>query len=195
VFVRAPEAGKVKARLAAAVGDAAALRVYRALAEHAMAQARASGADVRVHCTPAGSEEAVRAWLGAGAEYLPQAAGDLGMRMRAAFDQAFAAGYGRAVVIGSDLPEMSGSLLREAFDALAVHPAVVGPAVDGGYYLLGLRAAVRGLFEGVDWGTSAVLEQTLTRFREAGIQPARLDERRDVDEVGDLPAGWRWLLG
>jgi uncharacterized protein len=196
VFVREPVAGRVKTRLAAEVGPVAALRVYRALAEQAVAAARDSGAEVRVHCTPPDEDarRRVAAWLGGGVAYLPQAPGGLGERMRAAFAEAFAAGHARVVVIGSDLPEMSPAVLAEAFAALETHPAVVGPALDGGYYLLGMREMVDGVFDGIDWSTPAVLAQTLARFRAAGVEPARLAVRRDVDRAADLPPEWRHLL-
>jgi uncharacterized protein len=196
VFVREPAAGRVKTRLAEEVGAAAALQVYVVLAERAVAAARGSGADVRVHCTPGDADARARvaAWLGGGAAYLPQAKGGLGERMRAAFAAAFAAGYACVVVIGSDLPEMSPEVLEEAFTALETHPAVVGPAHDGGYYLLGMRELVGGVFDEIDWSTPEVLAQTLARFRAAGVEPVRLVPRHDVDHAADLPPEWRHLL-
>jgi rSAM/selenodomain-associated transferase 1 len=193
VFVRAPEAGRVKTRLAAEIGDEAALRVYRRLAEHAVAEARALGPDValRIHFTPAEGGDRVREWLGADAAYLPQEDGDLGARMRAAFEAAFAAGHPRVVIIGSDLPDLSAEVLRRALRLLDSHPAVLGPAADGGYYLLGLREMVPGVFDGIAWSTDSVLAATLARLAAAGCQPAMLEPLRDVDVVADLPPGWR----
>jgi rSAM/selenodomain-associated transferase 1 len=192
--VRAPQPGRVKTRLAAAIGDQAALRVYTRLAEHTLAEVRALAADgiaVRVHYAPADAGEAVRTWLGDGPLYLPQAEGDLGARMRDAFARAFAAGAERVVIVGSDLPELSASLLRRAFELLDSHPAVVGPARDGGYYLLGLRGTIEGIFAGIEWSTSSVLRATLERLRAAGAEPAILEVLSDVDTVADLPPGWR----
>jgi hypothetical protein len=190
VFVRAPVAGQVKTRLAAALGAEGALRVYRRLAEHTLREARALGGEVRVHFTPEDAGAEVRGWLGEGPRYLPQSAGDLGARMEAAFRAAFEDGADRVVIIGSDLPELSATLLRRAFDALESHPAVIGPARDGGYYLLGMRTMIEGLFDGIPWSTNEVLARTLERLRAAGIHPALLDTLSDVDEVDDLPAGW-----
>lgn len=196
VFVRAPEAGRVKTRLAADIGGGAALRVYVRLAEHALAEARAAGAEVRVHFTPADAGERVRAWLGPGAAYLPQAEGDLGERMRAAFDAAFAAGFRRVVIIGSDLPGLSAGLLRRAFSLLDAGEAVLGPARDGGYWLLGLRRPVPEVFRGIAWSTPEVFEATVKRLREVGIEPALLETLADVDRAADLPPGWReWAEG
>ncbi|MFL5385582.1 MAG: TIGR04282 family arsenosugar biosynthesis glycosyltransferase [Longimicrobiaceae bacterium] len=198
VFVRTPEAGRVKTRLAAEIGDGAALRVYRRLAEHAVAEARALGeeAAVRIHHTPADEGETVRAWLGADAAYLPQGDGDLGARMRTAFEAAFAAGHPRVLIVGSDLPGLSAAVLRRALRLLDAHPAVVGPAADGGYYLLGLREMVPGVFDGIAWSTGEVLGATLARLRAAGCEPALLETLRDVDVAADLPPGWRaWACG
>jgi uncharacterized protein len=193
VFVRAPEAGRVKTRLASAIGAEAALRVYRRLAEHTLREAAAlagEGVRVRVHHTPADAGDAVRAWLGAGPVYLPQAEGDLGVRMEDAFARAFADGAERVVIVGSDLPALSAALLRRALDLLDAHPAVIGPARDGGYYLLGLTAPVPGLFGGIAWSTPGVLSATLARFRAAGMDPVLLETLADVDEAADLPEGW-----
>ena len=192
-FVRAPESGRVKTRLAAAIGDRAALRVYVRLAEHTLGEARvlaAEGVEVRVHHAPGDADAAVRAWLGQGLAYLPQAEGDLGMRMRDAFARAFADGAERVVIVGSDLPEISAPLLRRAFDLLDGCSAVVGPARDGGYYLLGLTGMVGGIFEGIEWSTPGVLAATLERLRAAGVEPAMLEMLADVDTVQDLPPGW-----
>lgn len=191
MFVRAPEAGRVKTRLAASIGADAALRVYRRLAEHTLREALAvEGAEVRVHFTPGDAEAAVHAWLGDGPALLPQADGNLGERMRDAFDRAFADGHGRVVIIGSDLPEMRADLLRRAITLLDIHEAVVGPARDGGYYLLGLTGLVEGVFDGIAWSTPGVFEATLDRLATVGITPALLETLTDVDEVGDLPPGW-----
>ncbi|MDB4951066.1 MAG: hypothetical protein JWM27_3715 [Gemmatimonadetes bacterium] len=193
VFVRAPVRGAVKTRLAAAIGPDAALRVYRRLAEHAVAAALplAPAARVHVHYTPHDARDAVAAWLGADAEYHPQAGGDLGDRLRAAFEHAFAAGAGRVVVIGSDLPDLTADHLRRAFRLLVDAPAVLGPARDGGYWLLGLRRPVPEVFDGIPWSTGEVFARTAERLHAAGMEPALLDELADVDEAADLPPGWR----
>ena len=191
MFVRAPEAGRVKTRLAASIGADAALRVYRRLAEHTVREALGvAGAEVRVHYTPADAEAVVREWLGDGPALLPQSDGDLGVRMRDAFARAFADGRRRVVIIGSDLPEMRADLLHRAISLLDERETVIGPARDGGYYLLGLTRLVDGIFEGIAWSTPGVLQSTLERLAMAGIIPALLEPLSDVDVVGDLPPGW-----
>lgn len=190
MFVRALEVGRVKTRLAATLGTEGALRVYRRLAEHTVREARAVDAELRVHFTPAAREHEVRAWLGDGPRYLAQADGDLGARMGAAFRAAFGDGAERVVIVGSDLPDLSAALLRRAFEKLDEHPAVLGPARDGGYYLLGMRMMIPGVFDDIPWSTGAVLARTLERMRAADVEPALLPTLVDVDEAEDLPAGW-----
>jgi uncharacterized protein len=182
----------VKTRLAAAVGDAAALGIYRRLAEHTLAVARAAGAgiDIRILHTPDDAGPDVSAWLGEGPRFLPQGDGGLGARMERAFAGAFADGADRAIVVGTDLPGITSDLIRGAFELLERTEVVIGPADDGGYYLLGLRRLVPGLFAGVPWSTPAVLTKTLGRLRVEGIVPEMLERRRDVDVVEDIPRGW-----
>jgi uncharacterized protein len=192
VFVRGPERGRVKTRLAADIGDDAALAVYQRLGRHTVDAARALGSAVRVRVchTPDGAGDAVAAWLGDGVEYCGQGEGDLGGRMARAFADAFAGGAERVLIVGSDLPDLTPGLLRDAIAKLDAHPAVLGPARDGGYYLLGLRQPMPSIFRNVPWSTDRVLEVTLERFAAAGIEPAMLPELADVDTADDLPVGW-----
>jgi uncharacterized protein len=195
VFVRAPVRGEVKTRLAAGIGADAALRVYRHLGSHAvLTAARVQGAAVRVHYTPPSSGEAVARWLGGGPTYHPQAGGELGERMRTAFDEAFAAGYDRAIIVGSDLPGLTTELLEEAFRRLDQAPAVMGPAADGGYWLLGLREPAEQLFSDIEWSRSNVLSATIARLQSSNLAFELLPVLRDVDEAADLPGEWRqWV--
>jgi uncharacterized protein len=189
IFVREPVRGRVKTRLAAEIGDTAALLVYRRLAERAVAAARGlgTGVEVRILHSPPGAGDAVRRWLGPGPRYLPQQEGDLGHRMRSAVDDAFAAGADRVAVIGSDLPGMSTDLLRRAFSLLDAAGAVLGPAADGGYYLIALDRPVPAAFDEVPWSTDRVLSTTVDRLRSVGIEPVLLETLRDVDRAADLP--------
>jgi uncharacterized protein len=139
-----------------------------------------------VHFTPVDAAEEVSAWLGAGVTYLPQCGENLGERMENAFAEAFAAGFDRVVIVGSDLPGLSADLLREALRMLEQGP-VIGPARDGGYWLLGLREPTPSLFRDVAWSTPGVLAATLERFARLGGRPAFLPELVDVDEAADLP--------
>ncbi len=194
VFVRVPELGRVKTRLAAGVGEAAALEVYRRLAEHTLERARqvAGGARICICYTPDDAGAVVAGWLGEDerTSFHPQGEGDLGTRMEGAFARAFAHGHQRVVIVGSDLPAMTAELLERASAALDERDAVLGPARDGGYYLLGLRRLITSLFREVPWSGPRVLKVTLDRLREDGVEPWLLEPLSDVDTAEDLPAGW-----
>ena len=201
VFARAPELGRVKTRLAATIGDPAALACYRALGRAVVDAVRHPDAmngawrTVITH-TPADAAPALAAWLdphGAGGlAYEPQADGDLGTRMRAAVERAIVAGAPCVVVIGTDCPDVDAAVVRDAMRALDAADVVLGPALDGGYYLVGVRApadrACAALFEGVPWSAPDTLAVSLARAAAAGLTVAQLAPRRDVDTEDD----WRW---
>jgi len=188
VFVRAPRAGRVKTRLAQAVGGEVALDLYRCFVEDLLA-ATGGGAYATVVCYHPPQERAALAfWLEKRFPLWPQSGADLGERMSAAFDHAFAAGYHAALLIGSDLPDLPPAHIDEAFDRLRQHEAVIGPCHDGGFYLVGLRADSRrmGIFNEIAWSTPSVLAQTLARMNAAGMTPHMLPFWQDIDVRQDL---------
>jgi hypothetical protein len=131
-----------------------------------------------------------RRLYGAARTYLPQADGDLGERLRTAFDDAFHAGTERVIALGSDCPAMQSSDLRDAEAALTEADAVIGPATDGGYWLLGLTRSLHphlpSLFNDMPWSTDRVSAETIRRLARVGAQPVTLRTLSDVDEPGDL---------
>lgn len=193
LMTRAPVPGAVKTRLIPALGAAGAAALHREMTAHALAWARAALAglpgDLEVRFT-GGSVEDMRNCFGPVHRYIPQGGGDLGARMLQAFEAAACEGVERTVVIGSDCPALDADRMRQAFYRLANDDVVLGPANDGGYYLIGLRAPEPRLFTGIDWGSATVLDETLTRARAANLQVALLDVLTDVDEPADL-AAWR----
>jgi rSAM/selenodomain-associated transferase 1 len=146
---------------------------------------RARGAVVEVRFTD-GTAARMRAWLGAGIRYRDQGAGDLGARMLRAFRERLAGEGSRAVIIGTDCPSLDAATIASAFAALEDHDLVVGPALDGGYYLVGLQAPQPVLFRDMPWGTARVLSETLERAAAAGLSVARLQPLADVDRPEDL---------
>lgn len=187
VFGRDPVPGRVKTRLIPALGEAAAADVYRRLLNHALGVA-ANLPDVsrtlwldRPDPGPWLRETAA----GRGFGLAVQCAGDLGQRMHQALDAALAQSD-QAVLIGSDCPEYGVGYLELAFRALQDHDAVLGPAADGGYVLVGLRRPAAGLFAGIDWSTGRVLEQTRSRLRALGLRWSELATLHDVDTPEDL---------
>jgi uncharacterized protein len=198
VFARAPELGRVKTRLAAAIGDAAALACYRELGER-VTRAVATLRDCRtvVAFTPREGRGATVAWLGEALAYEPQCDGDLGDRMADAVARHEREGASRIVVVGTDCPDVDAAVVEEAFARLDDADVVLGPALDGGYYLIALRAPVaraRRLFEEVPWSAPDTLAVTLQRAEEAGVRVTLLAPLRDVDTVEDLEA-WRSRSG
>jgi hypothetical protein len=195
VFVKAARAGKVKTRLAAAVGDAAAAALYRAMAEQVMEATRPAGGYQRLVCfDPPDAREEVRAWLGDDEALLPQGDGDLGARMAAAFAEAFRRGAARVAIIGTDAPAVSRARVEEALRGLDDHEVVLGPARDGGYYLLALDRPRPALFEGIPWSTAAVLAATTERAEAHGLRVRLLPPEGDVDTLEDVRREWDTLL-
>lgn len=192
VFARVPLLGRVKSRLAASIGNEAALETYRELLAITREAVVASGVPVTVWLAetagPIPTAAETREWPALAVQCQP--VGDLGERMAAAFYHAFAEGAGRVVIIGTDCPGLRAAHLTHAFAALAEHDVVLGPATDGGYYLLGLRAPCPALFENKQWSTPTVLAETVAEARRLGLRVTLLAELRDVDDAADL-AEWR----
>lgn len=184
VFGRVPAPGHVKTRLASAIGPDAAAEVYRALLDHALAEAIATGLPVTLALADSMRLGDWRAPNGARVEV--QAEGDLGRRMRTAFERRFAAGAQAVVLVGSDLPAMSAALLREAIAALSRVPVVLGPAADGGYWLIGQQAPGLDLFSGVVWSAAETLAATRRRIGTLGIAHEEGSVQHDLDTVRDL---------
>ncbi|MBC8082524.1 MAG: TIGR04282 family arsenosugar biosynthesis glycosyltransferase [Hymenobacter sp.] len=190
IFARHPELGRVKTRLAAGIGAAAALVVYEELLRHTYAATVAVAARKTVWLAeaPIAAGTVPETWPGY--ERLLQPPGDLGLKMQAAFACAFAAGAQAALIIGTDCPSLTAALLTHAYAALATHDVVVGPAEDGGYYLLGMKELHTDLFTNKSWSTDSVLAHTLADAARLGLRVAQLPTLRDVDDAADL-AAWR----
>jgi rSAM/selenodomain-associated transferase 1 len=139
-----------------------------------------------------GDEKALREWLGSEVTYEPQGDGDLGQRMYRAFLEAFQQGSRRVVLVGTDIPGLHADILKEAFDALESCDVVLGPAKDGGYYLMGLLEPIFPLFQGLPWGKDSVLARTVEIAKRLGLQLTFAQTLQDLDRVEDLHLleGW-----
>lgn len=197
VFVRAPQRGTVKTRLARALGDAAALALYRGFVADLLETLRQGGRPVIGCCTPASACRAAAAWMAPLDGVYPQSGADLGARMADAFGRAFADGFRRVLLVGSDLPDLPGAVFEAAFAALGHHHAVIGPSLDGGYYLIGFRPQtfLPAVFQTIPWGTTRVLAETLAVFRRHGLSVHQLPVWRDIDDLDDLIAFARRPFG
>ncbi|WP_310416099.1 TIGR04282 family arsenosugar biosynthesis glycosyltransferase [Chamaesiphon sp. OTE_8_metabat_110] len=189
IFTRYPEPGKAKTRLIPALGDVAAADLHRQMTEQTLAQVKLlqQSHPVSVEVWFAGgSRDRMQTWLGA-LQYQPQPQGDLGSRMAQAFQVGFDRGVKASVIIGTDCPELTAALLAAAFQALQQTDLVLGPATDGGYYLIGLRRSVPELFESIAWSTDRVFQQTVDIASNLNLSLSCLPMLADVDRPEDLP--------
>lgn len=188
LFVKHPAPGRVKTRLAAELGAERAVEIYRELVEAVCSLL--PNESIFVACEPAAEIPAIRAWLQRflpEAEFLAQQDGDLGSRLTHAFAEIFSRGYDRVAVIGSDCVELEAAIFEQAFDALSECDCAIGPALDGGYYLLALRTSAPALFLEVPWSSPETCARTIARAGEIGLTVQELPTLGDVDTAAD----WR----
>jgi rSAM/selenodomain-associated transferase 1 len=187
VFVKVPEEGKVKTRLARTIGDEAACALYRCFVADTVALARQTEFDTKVFFYPPEQVEAAADWLGKDVALMPQSGRDLGERMAAAFLEVFH-DYRYVVLIGSDVPDLPSKIVDETFTGLRTHDAVIGPAGDGGYYLIGFSADrfTTAPFEGIEWGEPGVFERTVDILMTCGLKVHVLPQWNDIDDFDDL---------
>ncbi|MBI2517028.1 MAG: TIGR04282 family arsenosugar biosynthesis glycosyltransferase [Opitutae bacterium] len=183
-FFKAPRPGTVKTRLGREIGHEPATALYRRMAEEQLARIPAE-MRAEVHYAPRGAKPDMTEWLGK-RHYRAQAGGDLGARLNHAFLTGFRRGYRPVLAIGADCPDLDAACLRRAVLLLGSHDVVLGPATDGGYYLIGLRAPAPRLFADIEWSTSTVLADTVQRAKAGGLSVAQLEERLDIDDLASL---------
>jgi rSAM/selenodomain-associated transferase 1 len=186
VFAKYPQAGNCKTRLARGMGTANALRVYQALLHHTLTVARALPCRKILMADPPSHAQDGADWAPGMDAYLPQAQGDLGTRLSAAFAASFDRGARKSVVIGCDCPQISKESIVSSFTALNDCDAVLGPTEDGGYYLLGLKEERPALFQSIPWSTGQVLEQTLNILKIHSLSYISLNAFSDVDTLADF---------
>jgi rSAM/selenodomain-associated transferase 1 len=184
VFVRNPVLGKVKTRLAQTMGNERALEIYLLLLEHTLQIASKADCDKAVYYSD--YIESEEDWVAKHFKQCTQTGKDLGERMANAFQTAFASGYKKVVIIGSDCLELHARDINEAFEKLQYTDAVVGPAKDGGYYLLGLNAFHPAFFQNKKWSTENVFLDTLIDLQNLKLSFDVLPTLSDIDEEKDL---------
>jgi uncharacterized protein len=189
VFVKAPRPGIVKTRLAKSIGAGPACAAYCQIVTTLLSQLKALGT-VEICYTPEDALGEIQSWLQDGWVAAPQCDGDLGQRLHSAFERSFEAGASRIVAIGSDCPEVTARDVREAWNSLRVRDVVLGPATDGGYWLIGLRRIQPDLFRDIPWGGEDVFAETMNRIGQRGLSVQLLRPLADVDTESD----WRGFL-
>jgi len=190
IFTRYPEAGRVKTRLIPALGEAGATSLHQEMTEYTLSVARSFRVMHPINvtvCFTGTLLPQMQQWLGEDLDYQLQVGEDLGQRMVNALGSALGLPGDRALIIGTDCPEMNPAILANAVAQLDHHDLVLGPATDGGYYLIGMAQVMPELFTGIAWGTSEVLSSTLTIADRHHRSVALLSPLSDVDRPEDLP--------
>lgn len=182
IFTRNPELGKVKSRLAATVGDKIALDIYNFLLDHT--RQISMKLDVTRHLYYSEEIQPQDAWDNSFFDKRLQQGDDLGERMRHAFRNGLDEGFEKVIIIGSDIYDLDATDIENAFTALDHSDVVIGPAADGGYYLLGMRVLIPELFENKEWGSATVLKDTLSQLK--GRRTKLLTVKNDVDTFEDI---------
>ncbi|HMP99749.1 MAG TPA: TIGR04282 family arsenosugar biosynthesis glycosyltransferase [Cyclobacteriaceae bacterium] len=192
IFYRNPELGKVKTRLAAGIGDEKALAVYYLLSKHTRDITEALLFDKVIFYTDYIDKE--DSWSNVSFIKEVQPYGDLGKKMEQAFIWSFERKYEKVCIIGTDCFELNAAIINEAFDQLSKNDCVIGPAKDGGYYLLGMKKMYSELFKNKRWSTDEVYNQTIADFEKLKLSYYKLPLLSDIDTEEDLPLHWLNLL-
>jgi len=176
----------VKTRLAKSIGDEAAANAYRGLAEsgfRTLQEFAGNEFKITVMFDPPDKEKEIREWLVAASDYQPQEGHGLGERLTHAFQRAFEEEACAVIALGSDTLGLKKEVIEKAFESLQYYDVVIGPAKDGGYYLIGSKEMNEILFENIPWSTHEVLKATLGWIREEGLSHCLLPELEDLDEI------------
>lgn len=190
IFIKNPELGKVKTRIAATAGEERAFQIYLELLRHTREVTLSVDAQRLLFYSDFVDE--TDHWSSTDFQKLVQQGMDLGERMRQSFEVAFSQGASKAVIIGSDCAVLTGGIVEAAFRNLDDYPFVIGPSTDGGYYLLGMNAYFPSVFENIEWSTETVLSDSLKKIVELGKNYFLLPELTDIDHEEDWEKyGWR----
>ncbi len=192
LFTRFPQPGRVKTRMIDRLGPQGAAELHTKMTEQVICQIQPALQTRKIQLQIyfcGGSQQEMTDWLGGNWTLCIQQGSDLGQRMEHAFAQETQRGAGRILLIGSDCPDITADIIISGLKKLNSHDLVLGPAADGGYYLIGLRAPGNKnsiLFNSINWGTDQVLEQTLTQAKKGGLSYTLLPQLHDIDRPEDL---------
>ena len=198
IFTRYPEPGKTKTRLIPVLGSVGAANIQRQMTEYTIFQVqelqKAIAISVEVQFA-GGDSQLMQDWLGLDLVYQSQGEGDLGSRMARSLGNAFESGAEQVIIIGTDCPGVNAQILATAFENLHAFDLVLGPAIDGGYYLIGLRQPILELFVNIEWGTAQVFQKTVDIAQKLNLSYMNLSPLADVDRPEDLPIWEQALAG
>jgi uncharacterized protein len=188
LFVKYPEKGKVKHRLAIDLTDDLVVELYRLFVQDTLETLKKIDATIFICYTPKEYEEKFHSWLGPQYTYIHQIGNDLGERMKNSFIDAFNQGFHRVILIGSDSPDIPSRFLHNAFIELHNHDIVLGPSADGGYYLIGFKEKtfLPSVFEGISWSSPSVFAETKEKIKKTNHHLSLLPVWSDVDTISDL---------
>ena len=187
VFAKYPEQGKVKTRLAEGIGNNKATQFYKLCAENLFDQAaNISFTHTYLFFDPSSTKEKMKEWIKFDFEYNPQNNSDLGKRMSEAFKTLFDKGFKKAVIVGTDVPDMNKIIIEQTFDLLDKYDLVISPSPDGGYNLLGMKKLNLNLFENIEWSSSSVLSKTVDAAKKQNLTIKLLDQLIDIDTEKEL---------
>ena len=192
IFARFPSPGKVKTRLAKDLGDEPAAEFYKLCAEHVFSESTKLSERVQRYLfySDADDSEEMKHWVGTQFNFLAQVGRDIGGRLEHAFGTVFEHGAEKAIALATDVPGLNAAIIEEAFQALRFSDVVLGPCLDGGYYLIGMKRLHRELFTDIPWSTNQVLNKTLQAVRNLGLTVRLLPALQDIDTEDDL-RHWR----
>jgi len=190
IFIKSLLTRQVKSRLAKDIGPEAATAIYQCFVDDTLRLLEKSAYPFIIAYYPPAAEIEVKQWLGEEYNYFSQQGNDLGENMKNAFYHIFNAGFSRVLLTGSDIPDLPPAVINEAFLGLETSDAVIGPSLDGGYYLIGFNETkfLPDIFENIKWSTPTVFQETMTIFQEHNYHVHKLTGWRDVDDFADLKA-------
>jgi len=195
IFIKAPRLGEVKTRLQPELSWEVSLKLYKAMGADLVDHlSQSQYFDLFVQYWPEGSAGGMQSWLGMNLNYVPQLGLDLGEKLKNSFSISFQQNYQKVCIIGSDLPTLTENDILEAFEKLNSSDVVLGPAMDGGYYLVALKKFYPQIFEKIDWSTEYVFKQTLLRIKQQNLSVHQMAVQRDIDTYEDVIYLWNKIL-
>lgn len=188
MFVKYPEKGEVKSRLTKYLDEDFVVNLYKNFVVDLLETLEKGDYKFKIAFYPIEKRFKIIQQFGNGYSYLPQIGADLGGKMKNAFSQCFSEGFRKVMIIGSDSPDLTNQIIEEAFNSLENHDVVIGPSLDGGYYLIGFKKETfyPEVFKGISWSTETVFENTMKILSKKGYEVCVLPKWRDVDRPEDL---------